>query len=97
MYQALGQIVPIRAQPGMGAISVTALDVMQRHTRVLPVLARDPDGAQSPVNLRVPVLGAYVLNKAATFAKPAVARSGTRELGFGQTRRRPRTCFTSVT
>lgn len=67
MYQTLGQVVPIRAQRGMGAISLTALDVMQRHVRVLPVLARGPDGKQSPVDLCVPVLGAYVLNKAATF------------------------------
>ena len=66
-YQTLGKVVPIGAQRGMGAVALTALDVMQRHTRVLPVLARAPDGTQSPVDLRVPLLGAYVLNKAATF------------------------------
>jgi len=79
-YRDLGQVVPVRAQRGMGAISLTALEVMQRHTRTLPVLARSPDGTQVRLDVRVPLLGAYVLNKAATFQKrsPLAAATGVR-------------------
>lgn len=68
-YRDLGNVVPVRAQRGMGAISLTELHVLQRHTGSLSVLARSPDQRQASIDVRVPLLGAYVLNKAATFPK----------------------------
>jgi len=61
--------VAIGAQGGIGAIALTALDIMQRHTMALDVPALSRDGARRLASVRVPRLGAYVLNKAATFLR----------------------------
>lgn len=63
----VGRVVPIGAQREVGAVALDRLDVLQRHTRTLGVPAVAPDGARRLAAVRVPRLGAYVLNKAATF------------------------------
>jgi hypothetical protein len=63
----LNQVVPIRSQDRVGAIALSELSVMQRHKTVMCVPAVSGDGTQSTVNVQVPLLGAYLLNKAATF------------------------------
>lgn len=77
-YRDLGRVVPIGAQRGIGAIALAALDILRRHTSALEVPAVDADGARRLVTVRVPRLGAYVVNKAATFLR-------RRPLGGGQT------------
>jgi hypothetical protein len=72
----LNQVVPIRSQHRVGAISLSALEVMQLHNTVLAVPAVSSDGAQETVKVRVPSLGAYVLNKAATFNRRGAPTGG---------------------
>jgi hypothetical protein len=67
----LNQVIPIRSQHPLGAISLTALEVMQRHATQLHVPAVGRDGEREIVKIRVPLLGAYLLNKAATFNRRA--------------------------
>lgn len=74
----LGRVVPIGAQHEVGAIALDRLDVLQRHTHALGVPAVAPDGARVLAIVRLPRLGAYVLNKAATFLyrRPAAGGGG---------------------
>lgn len=74
--KSLGTIVPLRAQEGLGAIALARLDILRENTSTLLVPARSPGDEIERIALRVPQLGAYVLNKAATFMdRPSV--SGT--------------------
>jgi hypothetical protein len=74
--QTLNQVVPIRSQDRVGAIALSALGVMQHHNTLLAVPAVSSDGEQETVNVRVPLLGAYVLNKAATFNRRSPLAGG---------------------
>lgn len=62
----MGDTVPVAAQTGLRAISLPGLWLMQRHTRQLP-LPVDTDAGPGALNVTVPWLGAYVVNKASTF------------------------------
>ena len=57
--------VSITGQPGLAAIALPRLDVLEQHTRTmrLPASRLGPE-----LRIRVPWLGAFTLNKAATFA-----------------------------
>lgn len=61
-----GGFVPLREQPGVAAIPLTHLEVLADHTRLL---ALPPTRGMRAVEVRVPTLGAYVLNKALTFIR----------------------------
>lgn len=89
-YRDLGSVVPVRAQRGMGAISLTALEVLQQYTGVLRVVARSADTNETSVEVRVPLLGAYVLNKAATFQKRSPLASATENSRTAVTRSNPK-------
>lgn len=65
----LQAIVPIRHQRGLGGISLSSLEVMQQHTRRLTVPALRPERTGSGVEVQLPQLGAYVLNKGVTFLR----------------------------
>jgi hypothetical protein len=62
----LGDTVPVGAQNGLRAISLPGLGLMQRYRRHLP-LPVDTDEGPAVLNVVVPWLGAYVVNKASTF------------------------------
>lgn len=73
----IGTIQPVTGQQGLGGISLPELDVMARHTRLLSIpIGKMDSGALVTVDIQVPLLGAYVLNKAATFAKRMSSASG---------------------
>ena len=55
-------------QPKLSAISLPELDIMGKFTRELKVPITT-DGGNEALRIRVPVLGAYVVNKALTFPK----------------------------
>ena len=64
----VGRVRPIAEQPGLGAVSLTDLDLLAAHTTTLQVPAAKKDNvAHLPV--RVPTLGAFVVAKAATYLK----------------------------
>jgi hypothetical protein len=68
MLRRKGQTVPVQGQPGLAAIPLADIDFLARHTTELgvPVLAHD---GQRSLQVRVPRLGAYVINKACTFSR----------------------------
>lgn len=73
--QGEGRVVPLTEQPGVGAIPLTELEVIRSHTRTL--LLPPVPGFQA-VEVRVPTLGAYVVNKSLTFLR---RRARTDEAG----------------
>jgi hypothetical protein len=79
MAHGLGRVVPLTEQPGVGAIPLTELEVMQSHTRTLLIPAMPGFRA---VEVQVPTLGAYVVNKALTFIRrrPHSGEVGTPKL-----------------
>lgn len=63
----VGETVPVAAQPGLRAISLPGLELMQRFKRTLQVPVITSAGSVM-LPLNVPWLGAYLVNKASTFA-----------------------------
>jgi hypothetical protein len=64
----VGNTVQVGAQPGLRAISLPGLELMQRFKQTLSVpLITNAGSAVLPVN--VPWLGAYMVNKASTFTR----------------------------
>jgi hypothetical protein len=58
---------PIADQQMIGAIPLDTLDLLQRNAAVLAVPTTLPNGDVRTVQVRVPQLGAYALNKCQTF------------------------------
>jgi hypothetical protein len=63
-----GDTVPVAEQAGLRAISLPGLALMQRYTRRLPIPV-DTDAGEAVLEVNVPWLGAYVVNKANTFIR----------------------------
>ena len=61
-----GRVVAVPEQPGLGAIPLSELDVMARHTRTLML---PPQAGSPPLEVQVPTLAAYVVNKGLTFLR----------------------------
>jgi hypothetical protein len=57
----------IREQPGLGAISLAGLEFMRAHSGVLGVPTTDAAGKPVSLEVRVPLLGAFAVDKAMTF------------------------------
>jgi hypothetical protein len=66
MAHGQGRVVPVTEQPGVGAIPLVDLEVIRSHTRMLLL---PPRPGMRPVEVQVPTLGAYVVNKALTFIR----------------------------
>jgi len=64
-----GAVVAVTEQAGMAAISLTGLELMRwfRRTLSIPVPDRDDQGGR--VEIWLPLLGAYAVNKAGTFSR----------------------------
>jgi hypothetical protein len=62
-----GRVVAVAGQADLGAISLPGLDLLQRHTLVLAVPIGLLENETITADVRVPRLGAYVVNKAVTF------------------------------
>lgn len=60
-----GVPVELRGQPGIHVIPLPGLEILRDHTRMFTL--PEPEGGLPPLEIRVPLLGAYVINKAATF------------------------------
>ncbi|HEX8395528.1 MAG TPA: GSU2403 family nucleotidyltransferase fold protein [Longimicrobium sp.] len=61
-----GRTVTLEGQPGLGAIPLAELEVLAEHTRML---ALAPAYGLPAVEVRVPTLGAYAVNKGLTFVR----------------------------
>jgi nucleotidyltransferase-like protein len=66
-----GEVVPIDAQEALGAISLDGVGMMMRFRRRLRVPAGSED-----LDVGVPTLGAYVVNKCRSYARRAAVASG---------------------
>lgn len=65
----LGKITPLREHAGVGAISLSDLEVLQEQTQELRIPVTLAGGQVEYLLVRVPRLGAFLCNKAATFHK----------------------------
>lgn len=72
-----GGIAPINAQPAIAAISLPSLEILHQHTGALSVEARGPANGVMLVAVTVPRLGAYTINKAATYNDRTPLAGGT--------------------
>jgi hypothetical protein len=62
-----GRVVAVPGQASLGAISLAGLDLLGRHTSVLTVPIGLFENEMVMAQVRIPRLGAYVVNKAVTF------------------------------
>jgi hypothetical protein len=62
-----GATVPVPGHGDVGAISLSAVGLLAAHTVTFSVPVGQVDGRVEHVDVRVPRLGAYVVNKAVTF------------------------------
>lgn len=62
-----GHTLAVVDQPGLGGISLDGLSFLRAHSRQINVAAEDAAGNRAIVDVRVPRLGAFVVNKAMTF------------------------------
>lgn len=60
-----GYPVALEGQPGLSAIPLPGLELLRDHTEILHL--PEGGGGSPGLSVRVPTLGAYVINKAATF------------------------------
>jgi hypothetical protein len=60
--------VAVQEQPGLAAIPLHYVDLLARHTTTLKILVVTP-GKEATLEVRVPTLGAYAINKAYTFSR----------------------------
>lgn len=77
----LGRVTPLREHTGVGAISLSDLEVLKEHTQELQIPVGLPARRVEYLPVRVPRLGAFLVNKAATFHKrqhTGTAASGAR-------------------
>jgi hypothetical protein len=65
----LGRVVPVGDQNGLGAVSLEGLQLLRTHTTLLSVPLGAHAGQHQEADVRVPLLGAYVVNKASTFPR----------------------------
>lgn len=70
----IGNVVPVAGQPGLGAISLPGLAVMMRFRQPLKIPFAT-DGSEA-LDVWVPRLGAYLVNKAQTYAARRAAADG---------------------
>ncbi len=62
-----GSTVSLLGHGRIGAIRLTGLELLGRHTNTMRVPLGDIGGRMQEVTVRVPLLGAYLVNKGATF------------------------------
>lgn len=61
------QITPVEDQDEMGAVSLERLEFLRSHTQVLQIYLGRYWGDDRHADVRIPLLGAYIINKAVTF------------------------------
>ncbi len=75
-FKTLGEIHAVAEQPGLGAIALEGLWFLRQHIVTLEVPAGPAGVGMEGLPVRVPRLGAYVINKAATFSRRHDLREG---------------------
>jgi hypothetical protein len=73
----LGSTVGVHGHGRLGAIRLVGLEILGRHTNTMTVPVGDVGGRMQDVAARVPRLGAYVVNKGATFLARRAHASGS--------------------
>lgn len=70
-----GDTVPVPAQGGLRAISLPGLELMRRYRRPVRIPVAT-DAGEAVLDVHVPWLGAYVVNKAGTFCRRSAHGDG---------------------
>ncbi|HEX6042705.1 GSU2403 family nucleotidyltransferase fold protein [Longimicrobium sp.] len=70
-----GDAVPVAAQAGLRAISLPGLELMRRYRRPVRIPVAT-EGGETLLDVHVPWLGAYVVNKACTFCRRSAHGEG---------------------
>ncbi len=73
--RAEGAVVRIAEQAGMGAVPLGGLELMRRFKRQLTIPIATAEGITN-LEISVPTLGAYVVNKASTYARRNAGQGG---------------------
>ena len=76
MPRSIGKPRRLAAQEDIGAIQLTDLDMLRRHTRQLTVPVRVADEGTAALGVVLPTLGAYLVAKASTFMRRTGATHG---------------------
>jgi hypothetical protein len=76
-FRTLGEVRAIADQPGLGAIALDGLWLLRQHAAVLAVRIIGGNDEKDTLNVFVPRLGAYTVNKAASFSKRLDVRGGS--------------------
>lgn len=61
------RVIPVRGDEGLQALALTGLDLLQRFTDTLNIQIGILNNEVQSVEIQVPTLGAYIVNKAITF------------------------------
>jgi len=73
----IGSVGAVTAQAGLGAVVLPGLSLLAEFSRILPIpMHATVDDVASTLNVRLPTLGAYVVNKAATFTQRSSTTAG---------------------
>lgn len=70
--ESRNRVIPVEGQEGLGAIALDGLSLLRDFTTVLHLPAGRSEGVSRSVQVRVPTLGAYLVNKALTFTNRPV-------------------------
>lgn len=65
----LGTVTEVDGQPGIAALMLEGLELLGRFTRTVEMPVQTSEGRLESVAVRVPTLGAYVVQKAATYPR----------------------------
>lgn len=75
-FKTLGEVCAVADQPGLGAIALDGLWFLRQHTAVLGVPVIGGNDEKDTLSVFVPRLGAYTMNKAASFSKRLNVQGG---------------------
>lgn len=68
-FRTVGRVQAVGEQPGLGAVALDGLWFLYQHVVTLDVFARPTGVGTERLQVRMPRLGAYVINKGMTFSR----------------------------
>jgi hypothetical protein len=66
---SVGTVGAVEGQPGIAAVMLEGLELLDHFTRTVEIPVQAPESNLESLAVRIPLLGAYVVHKAATFPR----------------------------